>query len=53
MSVYSVKPALFDLFLAVGIGLYLGAVYMLVENFNIFSDIMPKPVQNGKAYHSD
>lgn len=53
MSVYSVKPALFDLFLAVGIGLYLGAVYLLVENFNIFSDIMPKPVQNGKAYHSD
>lgn len=50
MHVYSVKPALFDLFLAVGIAVYLGAVYLIVDNFALFMDLMPKPVQNGKSH---
>lgn len=31
--IYSVKPAVFDLFLTIGIILYLGILYMVVHNF--------------------
>lgn len=48
MNVYSVKPALFDLFLAIGIASYLGVTYLLIENFQIFTEMFPKPVMNGK-----
>lgn len=34
LNVYSVKPAVFDLFLTVGIVLYLGILYMIVHNFS-------------------
>ncbi|XP_057307318.1 BOS complex subunit ncln-like [Hydractinia symbiolongicarpus] len=51
MSVYSVKPALFDLFLALGIASYLGLVYLVVENFHLFTDLLPKPISNGKVLH--
>lgn len=50
MSVYSVKPALFDLFLAAGVVSYLGLVYLVIENFSLFTDILPKPVQNGRVH---
>ncbi|XP_011064630.1 PREDICTED: nicalin [Acromyrmex echinatior] len=33
LNVYSVKPAVFDLFLTIGISLYLGILYMIVHNF--------------------
>lgn len=49
MNVYSVKPALFDLFLALGIAAYLGVIYLLVENFTFFSEIFPKAMQNGNT----
>lgn len=50
LNVYSVKPALFDLFLAVGIASYLGIVYIFFENFHFILDIFPKAVANGKAH---
>jgi hypothetical protein len=31
MSAYSVKPAIFDLFLAVGIAAYLSVIYLFVQ----------------------
>ncbi|CAN7945778.1 unnamed protein product [Ixodes pacificus] len=34
MNAYSVKPAVFDLFLAALIGAYLGTVYLIVVNFH-------------------
>eukprot|EP00112_Aurelia_sp_Birch-Aquarium-sp1_P014803 Seg3215.2 transcript_id=Seg3215.2/GoldUCD/mRNA.D3Y31 product=Nicalin-1 protein_id=Seg3215.2/GoldUCD/D3Y31 len=52
MSVYSVKPALFDLFLAVGIALYLGVVYLTMENFPMILELLPKPTANGKSHHN-
>lgn len=33
LNVYSVKPAVFDLFLTIAIVLYLGVVYLVVHNF--------------------
>ncbi|XP_032679555.1 nicalin [Odontomachus brunneus] len=33
LNVYSVKPAVFDLFLTIGIILYLGILYIIVHNF--------------------
>ncbi|XP_031849029.1 BOS complex subunit ncln [Nomia melanderi] len=33
MNVYSVKPAVFDLFLTIAIVIYLGMVYVIVHNF--------------------
>lgn len=34
MNAYSVKPAVFDLFLAALIGAYLGTVYLVIVNFH-------------------
>lgn len=34
MSAYSVKPAVFDLFLALGIASYLAVLYVVVQNFS-------------------
>ncbi|XP_063982340.1 BOS complex subunit ncln [Diachasmimorpha longicaudata] len=34
MNVYSVKPAVFDLFLTIAISLYLGMVYLIVHKFS-------------------
>ncbi|XP_011315449.1 nicalin [Fopius arisanus] len=34
MNVYSVKPAIFDLFLTIAISLYLGVVYFIVHKFS-------------------
>lgn len=50
MNVYSVKPALFDLFLAIGIAGYLGIVYLFFENFHRLTDMIPKSVSNGKVH---
>ncbi|XP_047139555.1 BOS complex subunit ncln isoform X1 [Hydra vulgaris] len=41
MSVYSVKPALFDLILAIGIAFYLCIVYIFVENFTVLIALLP------------
>ncbi|XP_068693928.1 BOS complex subunit ncln-like isoform X2 [Montipora foliosa] len=43
MFAYRVKPAVFDLFLAVGIASYLGLFYLALLNFSILSEILPKP----------
>lgn len=51
INVYSVKPALFDLFLAAGIALYLGLVYLVIENFSTLTELLPKQTQNGKVVH--
>ncbi|XP_060531017.1 BOS complex subunit NCLN [Cylas formicarius] len=36
MNIYSVKPAIFDLVLSIVIALYLGLVYLAIENFPYF-----------------
>jgi len=52
MSVYSVKPALFDLLLALFIALYLVTVYFAIENFPLLLDFMPKAIANGKSHQN-
>lgn len=48
-SVYSVKPALFDLFLAVWIVAYLAVIYLFIEKFPALTELMPKhSMANGK-----
>ncbi|XP_048731997.1 BOS complex subunit ncln-like [Ostrea edulis] len=42
MSAYNVKPAIFDLFLAVAIVGYLAVVYLAVQNFHFFYGAMQK-----------
>lgn len=42
MSSYNVKPAIFDLFLAVAIVAYLALVYLAVQNFHLFYIAMQK-----------
>lgn len=49
MFAYRVKPAVFDLFLALGIASYLGMFYLALANFNILTEILPRPVSNMKA----
>jgi hypothetical protein len=55
-SVYSVKPALFDLFLACGIISYLGLIYLFIDHFPALTEMMPKhsmvngKVMNGKVH---
>ncbi|KXJ26263.1 nicalin [Exaiptasia diaphana] len=44
MSAYRVKPAVFDLFLAVGIGSYLGIFYLAMTNFSWLSDVLQRQV---------
>jgi len=48
MFAYRVKPAIFDLFLAVGIATYLGLFYLALVNFSILREILPRPVSNVK-----
>lgn len=42
MSAFSVKPAVFDLFLALAIGGYLAAIYFLVQNFHFLLELFIK-----------
>lgn len=49
MSAFSVKPAVFDLFLALAIGGYLTAIYFLVQNFHILLGIFIKFTKPAKA----
>jgi len=42
MNSYSVKPAVFDLFLALSIAGYLAVVYFLLQNFHILYDVVKK-----------
>ncbi|KAK6643166.1 hypothetical protein RUM43_004669 [Polyplax serrata] len=46
--VYSVKPAVFDLFLTVAIVMYLGLVYLLLNNFPLIYTIVLKLVSTKK-----
>lgn len=49
MFAYRVKPAIFDLFLAVGIASYLGLFYLAVMNSSMLCEILLKPVMNLKT----
>lgn len=49
MSAFSVKPAVFDLFLAVAIGGYLALVYFLVQYFHIVLALLNKFVKPVKS----
>lgn len=49
MFAYRVKPAIFDLFLALGIASYLGLFYLALVNFSLLSEILPRPVSNLKT----
>ncbi|KAL4227382.1 hypothetical protein ACF0H5_012824 [Mactra antiquata] len=42
MSAFSVKPAVFDLFLAIAIGGYLAAIYFFVQNFHVLLGLFLK-----------
>ncbi|XP_075217184.1 BOS complex subunit NCLN [Lycorma delicatula] len=48
VNVYSVKPAVFDLFLTFAIALYLGLVYLFVQNFPSLYSAMPFFVSSKK-----
>lgn len=49
MFAYRVKPAIFDLFLAVGIASYLGLFYLAVMNSSMLCEILLRPVMNLKT----
>lgn len=49
MFAYRVKPAIFDLFLAVGIASYLGLFYLAVMNSSLLCEILLRPVMNLKT----
>lgn len=40
MHAYSVKPAIFDLFLALGIAAYVGVIYLIVTYFHVFQELI-------------
>lgn len=49
VNVYSVKPAVFDLFLTFAIAIYLGVVYLFVQNFPVIYTAMPFFVSSKKS----
>lgn len=49
MFAYRVKPAVFDLFLALGIASYLGLFYLALVNFSILCELLPRPLSNMKT----
>ncbi|KAH3837284.1 hypothetical protein DPMN_110669 [Dreissena polymorpha] len=49
MNAFNVKPAVFDLFLAVAIGGYLAAIYFLVQNFHIMLALFVKFTHRSSA----
>jgi len=46
VNVYSVKPAVFDLFLTFAIAIYLGLVYLIIQNFLILYITVSKIVSS-------
>ncbi|XP_029639648.1 nicalin [Octopus sinensis] len=52
MNAYNVKPAIFDLFLAVGIGAYLAVVYLIVQNFHLLKGFLQMSVQMSEKLKS-
>ncbi|XP_054707763.1 BOS complex subunit ncln-like [Uloborus diversus] len=52
MNAYRVKPAIFDLFLAMVIGSYLGIVYLLITNFYRLERLMKTYSISSKAKQS-
>lgn len=51
MSAHSVKPAVFDLFLAMCIAAYIGVIYLLVNNFHLVHSSLKKVLGPIKAKH--
>ncbi|XP_071485217.1 BOS complex subunit NCLN-like [Diadema antillarum] len=51
MHAYSVKPAVFDLFLAGGIAGYLGLIYLAVQNFSYLKDTVRSYVARKPKIH--
>lgn len=49
MNVYSVKPAIFDLFLTIVIVVYLGMVYLVVHKFSLIYSLTAKMTVKNKA----
>jgi hypothetical protein len=49
VNVYSVKPAIFDLFLTFAITIYLGLVYLIIQNFPIMYITVSKIVSSKQA----
>ncbi|KAK3604718.1 hypothetical protein CHS0354_018958 [Potamilus streckersoni] len=47
MNAFNVKPAVFDLFLAGAIVVYLSLVYLLVQNFHLILGLISRFVQSG------
>jgi hypothetical protein len=47
MSQFLVRPALFDLYLAMMIGIYMSGIYFVIENFSkiiiVLTPILAKP----------
>lgn len=51
MNAYNVKPAVFDLFLALGIAVYLCLIWLFAQNFGGVFSLMRK--MNGSIKHSN
>ncbi|XP_028672147.1 nicalin-1 isoform X2 [Erpetoichthys calabaricus] len=51
LNAYRVKPAIFDLLLAVCIAAYLGAMYMAVQNFGVLYNLVRRVIQPKSKQH--
>lgn len=51
LHAYSVKPAVFDLFLAAGIAGYIGLIYLAVQNFSILKDTVKSYIAKKPKKH--
>ncbi|XP_039622695.1 nicalin-1 isoform X1 [Polypterus senegalus] len=51
LNAYRVKPAIFDLLLAVCIAAYLGAMYMAVQNFGVLYNMVRRVIQPKSKQH--
>ncbi|MGH0156118.1 UNVERIFIED_CONTAM: hypothetical protein FKN15_060808 [Acipenser sinensis] len=51
MNAYRVKPAIFDLLLALGIAVYLGVMYLAIQNFGLLYSVVRKVTQPKAKQH--
>ncbi|KAL4658882.1 nicalin isoform X3 [Arapaima gigas] len=51
MNAYKVKPAVFDLLLAVCIAAYLGVMYLAIQNFGLLYSMMRRAIQPKAKQH--
>ncbi|KAJ9573916.1 hypothetical protein L9F63_008715, partial [Diploptera punctata] len=49
VNVYSVKPAIFDLFLTIAITIYLGLIYLIIQNFPLLYTTVSKFISSKKV----